>query len=164
MPRNLPAGPILTNVGPRHNQPARKGPITLFANFRTHGIRPSYLVPATCSGGVLVGNVPDQSCSHLECSRRNNLYVQTCTKGTSNPTPGGRHISPGGTTQAERSMTSTLLQIGLVWGWAVGRATQCEWCRSRAAGDVIKRRTEARRGCTQLQKEAYQIGSEQGNP
>ena len=25
--------------------------------------------------------VPDQNCSHLECSRRNNLYVQTCTKG-----------------------------------------------------------------------------------
>ena len=75
------SSPLLTNIGPRHTQQARKGPIPSFANFETHGNGLGCLVPARCSGGVSVGNVPDQNCSHLECSRRNNLYVQTCTKG-----------------------------------------------------------------------------------
>ena len=46
-----------------------------------HQVISSLLVPTTCSNGVPVGNVPDQNCSHLECSGQNNLYVQTCTKG-----------------------------------------------------------------------------------
>ena len=71
---------LSTNVGPRHTQQARKGPIPSFANFGTHGNGCGCLVPARCSGGVNVGNVPDEKCSHLECSRRKNLYVQTCTK------------------------------------------------------------------------------------
>ena len=73
--------PLLTNRGPRHTQQARKGPIPSFANLETHGNGVGCPVFARCSGGVLVGNFLDQNRSHLECSRRNNLYVQTCTKG-----------------------------------------------------------------------------------
>ena len=73
--------PLLTSVGPRHTQQAKKGPMPSFANFGTHGNGPGCLVPARSFGGVPVGNVSDRNCSHLECSHRNNLYVPTCTKG-----------------------------------------------------------------------------------
>ena len=82
MPRNVAAG-LLTNAGPRHTQQARKGPIPSFANFGTHGNGPCCVVRARCSGGVPVGNVPDQNCSHLECSRRNKFYVQNVYQGLS---------------------------------------------------------------------------------
>ena len=50
---------------------------------------------------------------------------------------GGRHIPQGGTTQAERSTTSTLRQIGPVWEWAVGRAARCGRCTRRPGGRWI---------------------------
>ena len=86
--------PLSTNVGPRRTQQARVGPIPSFANFGTHGNRPSCLVPASCSSGVPVGNVPDQNFCHLECSRRNNSYVQTCTEGGQD-TPSPRPVGTG---------------------------------------------------------------------
>ena len=72
---------VTTQTSPEHAQHARKGRKTSFASFENYGDTPGYLVPIACSGCVPVGNVTDQNCSHLECCHRNNLYVQTCTKG-----------------------------------------------------------------------------------
>ena len=83
--------------------------------------------------------------------------MPTTVGASSDPTTGGRHIPPGGTTQAERSMTSMLSQIGPVWGWAVRRAARCGRCRRRPVGDVLRQHAKAGPGCTQLQKEPYQI-------
>ena len=64
----------------------------------------------------------------------------------------------GGTTQAGRSTTSSSHQIGPVLGSGLGRAAQCKRCSGRPTGDVLRQYTEARLGCSQLQKERYQIG------
>ena len=72
---------VTTQTSPEHAHHARKGRRTSFARLGNHGDTLGYLVPTACSGGVPVGNVLDQNCSHLECSRRNNLYVQTSTRG-----------------------------------------------------------------------------------
>ena len=54
-------------------------------------------------------------------------------------------------------MTSTLRPIAPVWGWAVGRAVP-GGVGVAPAGDVLRQHPEAGPGCTQLQKEPYQIG------
>ena len=59
----------------------------------------------------------------MDCHRLAKIarIAPTRVGASSDPTTGGRQIPARKTTQAGPSMTSTLRQIGPMWGWPVGR-------------------------------------------
>ena len=74
--------PVLTNLGPRQTPGSNKQEKDQNHHLQTSELMATNLFIWTVQpGGVPVGNVLDQKCSHLEWSRRNNHDVQTCTKG-----------------------------------------------------------------------------------